>query len=240
MEIVEKEYWYHIDEEKWKNDFSNKLTTLIREKGVSINKTAKAINVDSKTLRNYIECKSIPSAIIVMKLAKYFNVGLDYIVSLTSDDIGYSDETIMELASIIKSFDVLIRNDPENNDSIILKINDKTMSAIIKELYLTKEHDNYNSIAKKLAQSYGKMKVYNKALVDYATFQNSIRQEFIFREIDDDLNLYEFSDGTNGYIFDDIETADIIAMREDEWDEMTTPEREVWWEKFCKENERIE
>lgn len=234
---MEKENWYYVDEEIWKKEFSETINTLLKEKNVSLYKVATAINVDPKTLRNYIDCKSIPSAIIIIKLAKYFNVSLDYLTSNGKIDTGYSDETVTELGTLIKSFDVSLLKDKESDDTVTLKITDKIITTIIKEMYLTKEYPNYDSIVQKLAKYYGKMKVYNKKLVDYVTFQNLINHEYIYHDLEEDIMECVDENGNNCLGIDPY-TFEEIEKREAEWEQMTIPERETWWENFCKSNGR--
>ncbi|MBQ3567221.1 MAG: helix-turn-helix transcriptional regulator [Oscillospiraceae bacterium] len=230
---MNKENWYYVDEENWKKEFSNTINQLLKEKNVSINKVASAINADPKTLRNYIDCKSIPSAIMIMRLAKYFNVSLDYMTTNGKSDTGYSDETVTELGTLVKNFDVTLEKSKESDDTVILKIKDRIIATIIRELYLTKESMNYDNTVQKLAKYYGKMKVYNNNLVDYDTFQNLISHEYIYHDIEDDIMECVDENGNNCLGIDPY-TFDEIQKREDEWEQMTTTERETWWNNYSK------
>lgn len=225
---------YLVDEKDWKNNFADMMRKLLEAKEVSVNRVATDIGVDPKTLRNYIAQESVPSAIIIKKLADYFQVSTDYLISYGKCDTGYSDNTILELASVVKNFDVTLGKNREDEDKITLNINDRVLSMILKELYFSKGRSDFDSIAEKLAKSYGKMKVYQKHLVDYTTFQNLIRHEYVFHDLEEDMMLCTDENGndcfgTDPYTFEEIE------RRSEEWENMSCLEKEQWWEEYSKE-----
>ena len=88
---------YEIDETAWKKNFSDTLLRLMGKRNISINKLAAEILVDPKSIRNYIDKKSVPSAIILKKLADYFEVSTD---SLIQSQDRFSGQTIAALAEI--------------------------------------------------------------------------------------------------------------------------------------------
>ena len=94
---------YEIDETAWKKNFSDTLQRLMGKRNISINKLAAEILVDPKSIRNYIDKKSVPSAIILKKLADYFEVSTD---SLIQSQDRFSGQTIAALAVILRDFDV--------------------------------------------------------------------------------------------------------------------------------------
>lgn len=218
---------YYIDEEQWKKDFSQMLNKMLRKNEISINKVADAIDVDPKTLRNYIDKKSVPSAIILKKLSDYFNVSTDYMITNGECTIGYSDKTILELAEIVRDFDVFMDMDKENCDSVTLKINDRRLAMAIKEMYFSKGRDDYNSIVGELSRAYGSMKTFRKHLEDYQTYHELIRQEYIYQDIDN-FQVYQDENDNDCYGFDEID-CDAIERRSEEWENMTVSEREKWW-----------
>ncbi len=224
---------YYIDEQQWKESLSKILITLIQQKEVTMNKVANEINIDPKTFRNYVEGKNIPTAINLQKIAEYFEVSTDFLVTGGKTEIGYSDKTILELATILKNFNVRVEKDNTAEDSITLKIKDKVISMIIKELYHSSGNKNFDKIADKLAKYYGKMKVFNHSLVDYATFHNLIRHEYIYHDLEDDIMECVDENGNNCLGIDPY-TFEEIEKREAEWEQMTSLERESWWENYCK------
>ncbi|MDO5150325.1 MAG: helix-turn-helix domain-containing protein [Oscillospiraceae bacterium] len=217
------------DEIKWKENFKNILGELSGKKQTSLNKISTEIGIDSKTLRNYMNGKSVPTAINLKKIADYFQVSTDYLFSGDKSDMPYSDNTITELASIIYNFDIRIIDDDENNTTLM--INDKVLSAIIKELCLAKHSENYKETANRLAEFYGKMKIYDNTLTDYLTFENLTRDKYIYDGLED--RFTEYSDengnpclGTDDYTFREIQ------KRKAEWEKMNDSEREEFFSRL--------
>ncbi len=232
---------YCVDETKWKEEFSKKINKLLNKKNVSINKVASDIDADPKTLRNYINCENIPSAIMVIKLAKYFDVSIDYLVLDNQNNISYSDETILALGTLIKNFDVSLvkglvkglgKDNEESDDTIILKIKDKIIATIVKEMYLTRNSSDFHNIVNKLMQYYGKMIVYDNHLIDYHTFQNLIRHKYVYDNFEYEMELAD-ENGTE-FLGVDAYTLEEIEEREIEWENMSFEEREKWWKEFNK------
>lgn len=230
MITMSKKENFYIDEELWKNDFSQMINKLLRQNDVSINKVADAIDIDPKTLRNYIDRKSVPSAIILKKLADFFNVSTDYLITNGEYTIGYSDRTILELAELIRDFDVFMKTDKGNYDSVTLRINDRRLAMAIKEMYYSKGSDNYNSIAGELSRAYGSMKTFHKHLEDYQTYHELIRQEYIYQDIDN-FQIYQDENGNDCYGFDEYD-CNAIEQRSEEWEKMSISEREKWWQNY--------
>lgn len=221
---------YYINEEQWKKDFSEMMNRMLKQNDISINKVADAIGVDPKTLRNYIDKKSVPSAIILKKLADFFNVSTDYLITNGKCIIGYSDKTILELAAIVRDFEVFMVRDREDHDNVTLKINDRRLAMILKELYFSKGRGDYDLIAGELSRAYGSMKTFRNHLEDYSTYQELIRQEYIYQDIDN-FQIYQDENGNDCYGFDEYD-CDAIEKRSDEWDDMTVLERDNWWKSY--------
>lgn len=224
---------YDIDEEQWKKNFAAKFNTLLGAKNVSINKAANEIGVDGKTLRSYSSGTSVPSAIIICKLAKYFDVSTDYFITNTANNTGFSDNTIIELANIVKLFNVKVIVS-DNEDVVTIHINNKIITSIVAELYYSRNRSDYDSVAATLANAYGRLKVHNSNLVDYTTFENLIRHKFIYHGFEDDCFDCIDENGNDCIAVDDWEAIDEIYRREEEWYEMSVTEREKWWKEFCK------
>lgn len=225
------EYLYEKD--KWLKGFSDIIYQLLGKKDISINKAADYMDIDSKTLRLYLNRKSVPTVINLMKIADFFNVSTDYLIYQGKCDTGYSDSTVIALATLIKNFDVSLEKDPESDDIVTLKVSDKVLSTILKELYLAKNHDNFSSIAGKLAKAYGNMKVYKNHLVDFATFQNLIQHEYIYHDLEDELISCTDENG-NSCCGADPYTFDEIEKRLDEWEKMNIQQREEWWNEYSE------
>lgn len=224
---------YDIDEVIWKKNFAFKFNNLIAEKGVSINKAATEIGVDGKTLRSYSTGTSVPSAIIIHKLADYFDVSTDYLLDNLKKNVEFSENTIIELANIIKNIDVIVRVN-ESDDVVSLHINDKILTAVLEELYYNRKADNYENIVDNLAHFYGKMKVHNGKVIDYDTFEKLVYHRFVYHGLEEDCFPCVDENGNDCIAVDDWEADDEIQRREKLWCNMNASEREDWWLEYNK------
>ena len=205
-------------EKKWKNEFSKTLDNLLKKRKKSINQLAAETNIDSKTIRNYISQKSVPTAIILMKIADYFNVDTDYLVTggKTGREYPFSKK-IYELAVLIKNLDIKLNNidqlDDGNYQSVSVTINDPVLAPIIIELCMTPEKD-FISHVEKIISKYNNMETSDQHFADYAIFQNIIKDRYIFDEYD---------------AMDNFTADDEIEERREKWEKMSPNEREHWW-----------
>lgn len=62
--------------------FAERIKALRMEKGVGQNKLAKDLSLSNASISYWETGKQIPSAEVVYKLAKYFNVSADYLLGL--------------------------------------------------------------------------------------------------------------------------------------------------------------
>ncbi|MBU3179075.1 helix-turn-helix domain-containing protein [Clostridium estertheticum] len=63
--------------------FNNRLRALRQDKDLTQDALAKALNIDRKTLSNYETAYRTPSIYLVVKMANYFEVSVDYLLGLT-------------------------------------------------------------------------------------------------------------------------------------------------------------
>lgn len=224
---------YDIDETVWKKNFASKFNTLLAAKNVSINKAATEIGVDGKTLRSYAAGTSVPSAIIICKLADYFDVSTDYLVANGKKDTGFSDNTISELANVVKHIKTTVTSN-DDEDIVTLTIEDKILTAVLTELYDNRNRSDYENVVGTLANAYGRMKAHKGQLVDYPTFEKFIRRKFIYHGLEDDCFPCVDENGDDCIAVDDWASYDEIEQREEKWDNMTAFDRERWWSEFCK------
>lgn len=215
---------YETEEKLWKKEFSDTLNKLLFNHNISINQLANAIETDPKTIRNYINQKSVPTAIILMKIADYFNVSVDYLVTGGKTGLTYSARTIRELATLIGNFDIKL-NHPDNvyYQSVSLTVNDPILASIITELCMTSEKD-FRRHAEQVSSAYGSLKVFRQRFVDYGTFQNLIKDRYIFDDFDD---------------LDSFTAEDEINSRREKWEKMSLFEREQWWRNWLEEHDLI-
>lgn len=60
--------------------FNDRLRALRQDKDLTQAELAKVLNIDRKTLSNYETAYRTPGIYLVIKMAEYFNVSLDYIL----------------------------------------------------------------------------------------------------------------------------------------------------------------
>lgn len=222
---------YEIYETAWKKNFSDMLQRLMGKRNISINKLAAEILVDPKSIRNYIDKKSVPSAIILKKLADYFEVSTD---SLIQSQDRFSGQTIAALAVILRDFDVsLVKAD---KDAVTLQFNDNVLAAILEELYFSRGKKDYAEIVETLSLHYGSMQTMNQHLVDYITFRNLMRHEYIYHGLEEDIRLYTDENGDECYGIDSY-TVEEIEKRTDNWDNMSQSEQDAWYREYQKQSQ---
>ena len=222
---------YEIDETAWKKGFSDTLLRLMGKRNFSINKLAAEILVDPKSIRNYIDRKSVPSAIILKKLADYFEVSTDRLIQ--SQD-RFSGQTIAALAVILRDFDVLLTE--ADRGTVTLQFKDSVLAAIVEELYFSRGKEDYAEIAETLSLNYGNMQMVNQHLVDYITFRNLIRHEYIYHGLEEDIRLYTDENGDECYGIDSY-TVEEIEKRTDNWDNMSQSEQDAWYREYQKQSQ---
>lgn len=222
---------YEIDETAWKKGFSDTLLRLMGKWNISINKLAAEILVDPKSIRNYIDRKSVPSAIILKKLADYFEVSTDRLIQ--SQD-RFSGQTIAALAVILRDFDVLLTE--ADRGTVTLQFKDSVLAAIVEELYFSRGKEDYAEIAETLSLNYGNMQMVNQHLVDYITFRNLIRHEYIYHGLEEDIRLYTDENGDECYGIDSY-TVEEIEKRTDNWDNMSQSEQDAWYREYQKQSQ---
>lgn len=115
--------------------FVKRLLFLMTSNNLSREKTAKAIGVTRQALNNWVNGQSIPNIISASRIAKHFNVSLDYLVgnsdsmTVNNTQIGIDDVALYKLKELYK-------NDDEYGDltellnAIIVKLDRKLLHEI--------------------------------------------------------------------------------------------------------------
>ncbi len=90
-----------------KSMFYNRLNTLVKMSGKSMNCIEKELNYPRNSLNNYKNCR-MPSAIRVFELAQYFGVSPEYMIGLSAvefkgNDINFSELSIENKIQMYKS-----------------------------------------------------------------------------------------------------------------------------------------
>ena len=65
------------------------------------------------------------------------------------------------------------------------------LAAILEELYFSRGKKDYAEIVETLSLHYGSMQTMNQHLVDYITFRNLMRHEYIYHGLEDDIAVYQ-------------------------------------------------
>ena len=225
-----------FDKEDWKKMFSEKLDQLIGEE--SISKIANKIDIETKTLYSYIKQKAVPTALNLAKIASYFGVSADELITPepskskeppAESKFSFNEDSFTALAGLINDLDVNVERSPESPEKVTLTINDRMLAMALSELFMAKGSPRYDNIAKSLSKSIGTMRPFNGNLTDYETFMSMIRHEFIYGGLEDGVIRTTDSDGNEVLgIVPDIHEK--IERRTAAWNELSPEEREKWWQ----------
>lgn len=81
--------------------FSNKLRNLIEERNLTQKKVANDLNIAPSTMGGYVQGSSEPDFETLKRIAEYFNVSADYLLSMKSINCSSSSED--ELLRVFRS-----------------------------------------------------------------------------------------------------------------------------------------
>lgn len=213
------------EEKLWKNEFSHTLNELIRKNNLTANKLANELEIDPKTISSYLSQKSVPTIAILMRLADYLGVSIDYLILGGKAGIQYSSrKEIYKLAERISGIDMKINNfdklDYDGCQSVSVTIKDPFLAPIIIELCLTPQKD-FISHAEQVIAKYTDMETSKDYLTDHETFKNLIRDRYI-------------SDGFEFGVCDfDEDASEKYSLQ---WEQMSVEQREEWWKNWLKEH----
>lgn len=87
--------------------FSKQLRILRKNKNLTQAQLGNALNLENSTISSYERNKIMPSSDVLLKIAKYFNVSVDYLIGNTDDMQGKSEKSIEE---IMQDVEVLFYN----------------------------------------------------------------------------------------------------------------------------------
>ncbi|MBO8168170.1 MAG: helix-turn-helix transcriptional regulator [Thermoanaerobacteraceae bacterium] len=111
-----------------------RIIALRQEKGLTQNELAERLKISRSALSLYELGKRQPDYETLQKIAKYFDVTTDYLLGLTDNPKGYSDEppSDMELEELLKHSNIKFNGEPldeEDKQDIIefLKVAWKTI-----------------------------------------------------------------------------------------------------------------
>ena len=87
--------------------FSKRLRILRKNKNLTQAQLGNALNLENSTISSYERNKIMPSSDVLLKIAKYFNVSVDYLIGNTDDIQDKSEKSIEE---IMQDVEVLFYN----------------------------------------------------------------------------------------------------------------------------------
>lgn len=87
--------------------FSKRLRILRKNKNLTQAQLGNALNLENSTISSYERNKIMPSSDVLLKIAKYFDVSVDYLIGNTDDMQGKSEKSIEE---IMQDVEVLFYN----------------------------------------------------------------------------------------------------------------------------------
>ncbi len=217
-----------FDEAIFKKSLGKNLNSLILSKGLTVNKVSTDTGIDGKSLRSYIKGESVPTAISIYKLATYLEVTADYLIFGSNANSSFSPTTIANLGALVKDCKLSYDRQASDDDTLVLQVNDRILSMILKELLLCKEASDYDTVVNKLVMLFGDVKGFHGELVDYRMYKNLVRQEFLYQNIDKEDITYN-ADGSQSLNWDD---HDELILRSEQWDQMDEEEHEAWWKLY--------
>ncbi len=217
-----------LDEVGFKQNFGKMLNSLILSKGLTVNKVATDTGIDGKSLRSYIKGESVPTAISIYKLAAYLEVTADFLIFGCNPNSSFSPTTIANLGAVVKDCKLCYDRQASDDDTLVLRVEDRILSMILKELLLCKGAADYDAVVNKLVMLFGDVKGYHGELVDYRMYRNLVRQEFLYQNIDKEDITYN-ADGSESLNWFD---HDELILRSEQWDQMDESEHEAWWELY--------
>lgn len=217
-----------FDEVDFKKNFGETLNSLILSKGLTVNKVATGTGIDGKSLRSYIKGESVPTAISIYKLATYLEVTADYLIFGCNPNSSFSPTTIANLGALVKDCKLSYDRQASDDDTLVLQVNDRILSMILKELLLCKGASDYDAVVHKLVMLFGDVKGFHGELVDYRMYKNLVRQEFLYQNIDKSDITYN-ADGSQSLNWYD---HDELVFRSEQWDQMDEEEHEAWWKLY--------
>ena len=111
-----------------KMSFGSRIIKLRKENNITRGKLAKDLNISYITLRNYEICGIEPEYKLLIKIAKYFNVTVDYMLGLQS----YSN---MQKQKHLKKINLDNKQESSEADKINLEDKVKSIEDILIEMF---------------------------------------------------------------------------------------------------------
>ena len=89
-----------------------RLKALRKSKGITQRELAEVLNIRKATVSLYETNVNEPSDLIKIKIAKYFNTSVDYLIGVIDDEVSYYDKNIfLKLPDDISADEYRLIND---------------------------------------------------------------------------------------------------------------------------------
>ena len=83
-----------------KNFSTNRIRSLREDRDLRQADVAAATGIDQRTLSNYETGKTVPDAVAIVALAKFFRVTCDYLLGVTDTDMSTPAAVLREIDAI--------------------------------------------------------------------------------------------------------------------------------------------
>jgi transcriptional regulator with XRE-family HTH domain len=174
---------FFIPSQNWKGDFcmfGERLYMLRMEKNLTMKKAGAAIGVTDGAWNKYEKNKSQPSFEILLKIADFFDVSVDYLLGRTNVRDKSASESASKQQAFMKEFDNVAMTDPNKlmllNDALIEcidnykkgRIDEKAFSNLINLLIKTVR--TFNKLVADKKENYVKDRwfpAYQESMLDF-------------------------------------------------------------------------
>ncbi len=166
-----------LHESEYNSSFAEKLQSLRTTKKLTQRDFAKILGISPASLSAYETCSKIPSITVVEKIAKEFDVSIDWLCGIKQEnEIKTYGDIIKILYNIGKklSYDIDLQNDQWENKRASITFNNKKLSYILKDWQMiinalkanTIDEEIYNIWIEKKIKEYSKIKIDNDDFED--------------------------------------------------------------------------
>lgn len=103
-------------------NFSNKLRNLIEERNLTQKRVANDLNIAPSTIGGYVQGSSEPDFETLKRLAEYFNVSADYLLSIKSNKCSSRNED--EILRVFRSLTTQQQDIYIEQGKVFIRINE--------------------------------------------------------------------------------------------------------------------
>lgn len=108
----------------------DRLQDLRKDKKMSQQQLAKQLNISVHTVSSYERSRSSPDDEILIRIAKFFDISIDYLMGLIDKKCSYNRESVIELSGSLTKEDLAKIQEYADmvalTSNIVLKVHKKT------------------------------------------------------------------------------------------------------------------